>query len=68
MATVAMAQAITFGGQVVVTDIEEAKRELAGRGVATTEIDDQPWGRFIHFRDPDGNSWAVQQIPARQEG
>jgi predicted enzyme related to lactoylglutathione lyase len=48
-----------------VTDIEEAKRELSGRGVLTSEIDDQPWGRFVHFSDPDGNSWAVQQIPAR---
>ena len=56
------------GLQVVVTDVEEAKRELSARGVITSEVDDQPWGRFIHFTDPDGNSWAVQQIPARQEG
>jgi predicted enzyme related to lactoylglutathione lyase len=56
------------GLQVVVTDVEEAKRELSARGVITSEVDDQPWGRFIHFSDPDGNSWAVQQIPARQEG
>jgi predicted enzyme related to lactoylglutathione lyase len=53
------------GLQVVVSDIEEAKRELSGRGVATSEINDQPWGRFIFFSDPDGNSWSVQQIPAR---
>jgi predicted enzyme related to lactoylglutathione lyase len=60
-----MAPGSQRGLQVVVSDIEEAKRELAGRGVATTEIDDQPWGRFIHFSDPDGNSWSVQQIPPR---
>jgi catechol 2,3-dioxygenase-like lactoylglutathione lyase family enzyme len=60
-----MAPGSQQGLQVVVSDIEEAKRELSGRGVATSEIDDQPWGRFIFFGDPDGNSWSVQQIPPR---
>jgi predicted enzyme related to lactoylglutathione lyase len=60
-----MAPGSQQGLQVVVTDVEEAKRELSGHGVLTSEIDDQPWGRFVHFSDPDGNSWAVQQIPAR---
>jgi predicted enzyme related to lactoylglutathione lyase len=54
------------GLQVVVTDIEEAQRELRGRGVQTTDIDDQPWGRFISFSDPDGNMWSVQEIPPRE--
>ena len=62
-----MAPGSQQGLQVVVTDIEEAYRELRGRGVETTEIDDQPWGRFIHFRDPDGNSWSVQEIPGTRE-
>jgi predicted enzyme related to lactoylglutathione lyase len=26
------------------------------------EVQDFPWGRFVFFKDPDGNSWAVQQI------
>jgi hypothetical protein len=30
--------------------------------VKTSEVDDQPWGLFIYFSDPDGNTWAVQQI------
>jgi catechol 2,3-dioxygenase-like lactoylglutathione lyase family enzyme len=51
------------GLQVVVDDIEAARAELAGRGVAVSDIDDQPWGRFVYFADPDGNRWAVQQIP-----
>lgn len=51
------------GLQLVVTDIEAAREELAGRGVEVSEIDDQPWGRFVSFRDPDGNAWSVQQIP-----
>jgi predicted enzyme related to lactoylglutathione lyase len=60
-----MAPGSQQGLQVVVSDIEEAKRVLSGRGVRTSEIDDQPWGRFIFFSDPDGNSWSVQQIPPR---
>ena len=53
------------GLQVVVTDIEEARAELAGRGVDVGEIQDFPWGRFVFFSDPDGNGWAVQEILAR---
>ena len=58
-----MAPGSQQGLQVVVTDIEVAQRELSGRGVAVSEIDDQPWGRFVYFKDPDGNTWSVQQIP-----
>jgi len=53
------------GLQLVVSDIEAARDELAGRGLDTGEIQDFPWGRFIFFADPDGNRWAVQQIPSR---
>ena len=60
-----MAPGSQQGLQVVVSDVEAVQAELRGRGVETTEIDDQPWGRFIFFRDPDGNGWSVQQIPAR---
>jgi predicted enzyme related to lactoylglutathione lyase len=50
------------GLQLVVSDIEAAHAELAGRGVAVSEVQDFPWGRFVFFSDPDGNAWAVQQI------
>ncbi|MDV8070385.1 glyoxalase superfamily protein [Rhodococcus sp. IEGM 1366] len=50
------------GMQVVVKDIEEAEREFKGRGIYISPIDDQAWGRFIYFADPDGNKWAVQEI------
>jgi predicted enzyme related to lactoylglutathione lyase len=50
------------GMQMVVSDIEQAHRELTERGIEVSEIDDQPWGRFVYFADPDGNAWAVQQI------
>jgi predicted enzyme related to lactoylglutathione lyase len=53
------------GLQVVVGDIEEAQAHLRRNGVETTEIDDQPWGRFVFFSDPDGNTWSVQQLPPR---
>ena len=53
------------GMQLVVSDIDAARAELAGRGVDVSEVQDFPWGRFVFFSDPDGNGWAVQEIPAR---
>ncbi len=53
------------GLQIVVADVEQARRQLVERGVEVSEIDDQPWGRFVYFADPDGNTWALQQIPPR---
>ena len=55
------------GLQLVVDDIEAAHAELAGRGVEVSDVQDFPWGRFVFFRDPDGNGWAVQQSPGRQQ-
>ena len=56
------------GMQMVVADIEAAHRELAGRGVEVSEINDFPWGSFVFFEDPDGNRWAVQQVQPRGPG
>jgi predicted enzyme related to lactoylglutathione lyase len=53
------------GLQMVVSDINVAQSELAGRGVAVSEVQEFPWGSFVFFKDPDGNGWAVQQLPAR---
>ena len=53
------------GLQIVVPDIEAAHAELAGRGVEVSQVQDFPWGRFVFFSDPDGNRWAVQQLPPR---
>lgn len=52
------------GLQLVVTDIHAARAELAGRGVAVSEVQAFDWGQFVFFSDPDGNGWAVQQAPA----
>jgi catechol 2,3-dioxygenase-like lactoylglutathione lyase family enzyme len=52
------------GLQMVVDDIEAAHAELSERGVELSDIQDFDWGRFIFFQDPDGNGWAIQQLPA----
>ncbi|MCW2710494.1 MAG: Glyoxalase/bleomycin resistance protein/dioxygenase [Marmoricola sp.] len=51
--------------QVVVGSAEEARDHLRGRGVECSDVDEQPWGRFVRFEDPDGNRWALQQLPKR---
>jgi catechol 2,3-dioxygenase-like lactoylglutathione lyase family enzyme len=53
------------GLQMVVDDINAARSELADRAVEVSEVQDFPWGRFVFFSDPDGNRWAVQQLPPR---
>ena len=53
------------GLQVVVEDIEAAHAALAERGVGVSDVQNFPWGRFVFFSDPDGNRWAVQQLPPR---
>ncbi|HVX43302.1 MAG TPA: VOC family protein [Mycobacteriales bacterium] len=68
------------GLHLVVPDIEAAQSELAGRGVDIGEIqhfdetgkptpgphpDRTDYGSFLFFSDPDGNSWAIQEIRGR---
>ncbi len=53
------------GLQLVVPDIEAARAELVSRGLDVGEVDRQPWGAFVYFTDPDGNGWAVQELPPR---
>jgi predicted enzyme related to lactoylglutathione lyase len=52
--------------QLVVSSIQEARAELVGRGVEVSPIQEFPWGTFVFFQDPDGNRWAVQEIPIRR--
>jgi catechol 2,3-dioxygenase-like lactoylglutathione lyase family enzyme len=53
--------------QLCVLDIEEARAELIARGVEVSEITSfaggGPYDRFVFLNDPDGNSWAVQEVP-----
>ncbi len=50
------------GLQVVVDDVAAARAQLLQRGVQASEVQEYPWGRFVFFRDPDGNGWALQQM------
>jgi predicted enzyme related to lactoylglutathione lyase len=60
-----MAPGSLQGLQVVVDDVAATRAALVERGVEVSEIQDFPWGSFVFFRDPDGNGWAVQQVPPR---
>lgn len=51
--------------QMVVTDVVKIREELKQRGLDVSDIDEQPWGKFVYFSDPDGNKWALQQLPPR---
>jgi predicted enzyme related to lactoylglutathione lyase len=51
--------------QVVVADADAALAYLKGRGVACDGVQELAWGRFVTFADPDGNRWALQQLPPR---
>ena len=46
----------------VIADADQARKQLIDAGVEASEVDEQPWGRFVHFADPDGNHWSLQQI------
>ena len=60
-----MAPGSLDGLQVVVEDADAARAELLERGVEVGDVEEFPWGRFVFFADPGGNSWAVQQLPPR---
>jgi catechol 2,3-dioxygenase-like lactoylglutathione lyase family enzyme len=53
------------GLQMVVADAEAAHAELVKRGAEVSDVQDLDWGRFVFFADPDGNKWALQQLPQR---
>jgi predicted enzyme related to lactoylglutathione lyase len=51
--------------QLVVADADAARAQLVEHGVEASEIQEVPWGRFVFFKDPDGNGWAIQEIQRR---
>jgi len=53
------------GLQMTVADIEATHADLVARGAEVSDIQDLDWGRFVYFADPDGNKWALQQLPPR---
>lgn len=65
-----MAPGSLKGLQLVVADAYAAREELLARGVEAGEItvfDERDGGTLFGFADPDGNTWAVQQLKARAD-
>lgn len=58
---------MAVGGQkgvmMVVDDVRATRERLVAAGVECTDVDEQPWGTFVFFADPDGNGWTLQQLP-----
>ncbi|MGI8756936.1 MAG: glyoxalase superfamily protein [Acidimicrobiales bacterium] len=53
------------GMQMVVADADAAHAHLTAAGVEVNAVEELAWGRFVYFADPDGNRWAVQELPVR---
>jgi predicted enzyme related to lactoylglutathione lyase len=49
----------------VVKNADEARAGLIDRGIDASEVDEQPWGRFVYITDPDGNKLSLQELPKR---
>jgi catechol 2,3-dioxygenase-like lactoylglutathione lyase family enzyme len=48
---------------IVVDDVDAARAELVAAGAEPTAVEEQPWGRFVYFSDPDGNRFWLQELP-----
>lgn len=55
------------GLQMVIANAQAAYDELNARGVEVSKPETMPWGTFVYFNDPDGNKWALQQLPPRNK-
>jgi catechol 2,3-dioxygenase-like lactoylglutathione lyase family enzyme len=64
----AMAPGGQKGVMMVVDDADATRERLLAAGVDVSEVDEQPWGRFVSFADPDGNSWTLQQLVPQPSG
>ena len=53
------------GVMMVVDDVRATRDRLLANGVEVSDVDEQAWGSFVVFRDPDGNSWTLQELPSR---
>jgi catechol 2,3-dioxygenase-like lactoylglutathione lyase family enzyme len=59
-----MAPGSLDGLQAVVADVAATRQQFTERGVEVSEVEELPWGSFARLKDPDGNSWTLQQLPA----
>jgi catechol 2,3-dioxygenase-like lactoylglutathione lyase family enzyme len=53
------------GLQIVVSNALAAREQLVKAGVDASEVAELEWGKFVYFADPDGNTWALQELPPR---
>jgi catechol 2,3-dioxygenase-like lactoylglutathione lyase family enzyme len=53
------------GLHLVVADIAAAREGLGQRGVEVSDVVDMGGVKYAYFSDPDGNTWALQELPAR---
>lgn len=60
-----MAPGSQKGLQMVVKNAQEAHDTLVERGIEVSDVVPMEWGKFVYFSDPDGNSWALQELPPR---
>jgi uncharacterized glyoxalase superfamily protein PhnB len=63
-----MAPGSQKGVMMVIDDADATRERLLAAGVDASEVDEQPWGRFVYFEDPDGNSWTLQQLVPQPAG
>lgn len=61
-----MAPGSIKGLQMVVADAQAAYERLKASGVEVSEPKTMPWGKFVYFSDPSGNSWALQEVPPKK--
>ena len=60
-----MAAGSQKGVQIVIGDADAARAQLVAAGVDASDVQEMPWGRFVFFSDPDGNTWSLQELPQR---
>lgn len=53
------------GVHLVVDDIAAARSDLTDRGVQVSDVQAMGGVKYAYFADPDGNSWALQEIGVR---
>ncbi|MBE0009350.1 MULTISPECIES: glyoxalase superfamily protein [unclassified Arthrobacter] len=58
-----MAPGTQKGVMIVVPNADDALRQLTDNGVSARGVEEMEWGRFVYFADPDGNEWALQELP-----
>lgn len=51
--------------QMVVDNADAIHADLVDRGIEVSDLEQLAWGRFVYFGDPDGNQWALQELPDR---